>query len=149
MQPILQTSATIFQPCQGKTFTFMGNIVTYKFNPGEVCDRMFEVSATAISGRPPLHTHPWDETFYILAGEVEFQAGNQVIRAKPGCVIHLPAGVAHTFQMESLQTKFLVWVSNAAAEAYIQELATLAQQRSLSPTEVMAIGQKHQIQLVK
>jgi mannose-6-phosphate isomerase-like protein (cupin superfamily) len=37
---------------------------------------------------PPPHAHDWDETFYIVAGELEFGAGDESRRLGPGGVIH-------------------------------------------------------------
>lgn len=138
-------SATIFQPDGGKTFSFMGNTVTYKSTREGEGSRIYEVLAPAGAGVPPLHTHPWDEWFYVLEGEVEMQLGDRAILATPGYAVNLPAGVAHTFQAKSPQARFLVMVSNAGADRYIEELAAASQERQLTPDEVMAIGQKYRI----
>lgn len=138
-------TARILAPHQSPTFSFLGNTITCKFN----CDRqggiIYEFLGTAESGVPPLHSHPWDEAFYFLEGEVDFQVNDQVVQATPGYFINLPAGVAHAFRVTSPQAKFLVLVSSAAAERYLIDLAQAAQQRSLTPEEVMAIAEKHHI----
>lgn len=148
MQSISSRNATIFQPHQGKIFSFLGNTVTCKFSGHGEDSRVYEFVGTASSGTPPLHTHPWDEWFYFLEGEVAFQVGNQVVQATPGYVVNLPAGVPHTFQITSPQAKFLVWVSHAAAEQYLEELAEASQAQELTPEDVMAIAQKHHIRPV-
>ncbi len=141
-------SATIFKPNQGDTFSLLGNTITCKFDRHVQGARIYELVGTATSGVPPLHTHPWDKWFYFLEGDVAFQVADQVVQATPGDVIHLPAGVAHTFRVKSPQAKFLVGVSNAAAEQYLKELAEAAQQQELTPAEMMAIAQKHHIRPV-
>lgn len=140
-------SATIWQPHKGNSFSLMGNTVTYKSNPEGKGSRIYEVFARAGSGVPPLHTHPWNEWFYVLEGEVEMHLGERVVLATPGYAVNLPAGVAHTFEAKSPQARFLVLVSNAGAERYLEELAQASQQCQLTPDEVMAIGQKHYIRL--
>jgi Cupin domain len=35
-------------------------------------------------GRPPLHGHDFDETFYILEGELTFQLGEELITRRAG-----------------------------------------------------------------
>jgi mannose-6-phosphate isomerase-like protein (cupin superfamily) len=47
---------------------------------------------------PPPHAHEWNETFYIVAGEIEFGAGDQSRRLGPGSVAHVPGGVTHWFR---------------------------------------------------
>jgi mannose-6-phosphate isomerase-like protein (cupin superfamily) len=145
MSFLASTPTTILQPDQGNTLAFFGNTVTCKFSDKGQGSRIYEVRGTARSGIPSLHSHPWDEWFYFLEGTVNFQVGNQVVQATPGYAINLPAGVPHTFQITSPQAKFLVRVSDAAAEAYLNELAEAAQSKDLTPEAVMAIGQKHHI----
>ena len=78
-----------------------------------------------------------------------FQVETETIEATSGCYVNLPAGVAHTFQVRSPQAKFLVWVSNAAAETYINDLAQAAQDPAFTLEAVNAIAQKHHIQFVE
>lgn len=148
MSSLSSPVATVFQPGQGRTFSFFGNTVTYKFSGNGKNNRIYELVGMASSGIPPLHSHPWDEWFYFLEGEVTFQVGDCIVNATPGYVVTLPAGVPHTFSIKSAQAKFLVWVSNAAAARYIEALVEAGRDRELTPEEVMAIGQAHQIKLV-
>jgi quercetin dioxygenase-like cupin family protein len=47
---------------------------------------------------PPPHAHGWDETFYVVAGELEIGAGDVTRRLGPGSVAHVPAGTMHWFR---------------------------------------------------
>ena len=47
---------------------------------------------------PPPHAHDWDESFYILAGEIEIGIGEASARCGPGALAHLPAGTVHWFR---------------------------------------------------
>jgi quercetin dioxygenase-like cupin family protein len=47
---------------------------------------------------PPPHSHDWDETFYVIKGNVEISYGEQSVSAKPGTLVHLPAGTIHGFR---------------------------------------------------
>jgi len=47
---------------------------------------------------PPPHSHDWDESFYVMKGNVEITYGDQTINAKPGTLVHLPAGTIHGFR---------------------------------------------------
>lgn len=58
---------------------------------------LFHQQGDAGKGPPP-HKHGWDETFYILAGELDISAGGQTRRLGPGSVVHVPAGVMHWFR---------------------------------------------------
>ncbi|MDI4641876.1 cupin domain-containing protein [Rhodoblastus acidophilus] len=58
---------------------------------------LFRQQGDAGQGPPP-HAHEWDETFYIVTGEVEIGAGDLSQRLGPGAVAHVPAGVTHWFR---------------------------------------------------
>lgn len=47
---------------------------------------------------PPPHSHPWDEAFYVLSGEIAFGFEGEDLVAQAGALVHLPAGVTHWFR---------------------------------------------------
>lgn len=47
---------------------------------------------------PPPHSHDWDESFYIIKGNVEVSCGDKTITATPGTLVHVPAGTTHSFR---------------------------------------------------
>jgi len=47
---------------------------------------------------PPPHSHDWDESFYIVKGNVDISYGDRTITAMPGTFVHLPAGTIHSFR---------------------------------------------------
>ena len=46
---------------------------------------------------PKLHRHPYEEVFVVQEGRVRFTAGDEVIEARGGQVVVVPAGVPHKF----------------------------------------------------
>jgi quercetin dioxygenase-like cupin family protein len=51
---------------------------------------------------PVPHTHPWDESFYVTNGEVDFSIGeDETVTALPGTLVHVPAGTRHWFRWRS------------------------------------------------
>src|ERR1019366_7597016 len=47
---------------------------------------------------PPPHSHPWDEAFYVIGGEIAFGVDDRELVARPGTLVHLPAGTTHWFR---------------------------------------------------
>ena len=47
---------------------------------------------------PPPHSHNWDESFYVLKGQVEFICGDKSEMCVPGTLVHVPAGTIHGFR---------------------------------------------------
>jgi len=51
----------------------------------------------APGGGPALHRHPYSETFIIRRGNVVFEVAGKELRAEPGQIVVVPAGVSHRF----------------------------------------------------
>lgn len=47
---------------------------------------------------PPPHSHPWDESFYVTNGKIEFGMQDDVRTLTSGTLVHLPAGTTHWFR---------------------------------------------------
>jgi quercetin dioxygenase-like cupin family protein len=47
---------------------------------------------------PPLHSHNWDESFFVLKGKVEFNCADKTVMCLPGTLVHVPAGTVHGFR---------------------------------------------------
>lgn len=73
---------------------------------------------------PPLHRHDFDETFYVLAGQLTFQLGDKRITAGPGDLVFAPRGVAHTYANLSDATAHqLIVCAPAGFERYFARMA--------------------------
>jgi len=83
---------------------------------------------------PPLHSHPQDETFYVLEGEVTAFLGDDDPRlCRAGAVAFAPAGVPHSFRVESDTARMLFLSTPAGIEEYVTELAEPAEWPWLQP----------------
>src|SRR5687767_7145214 len=47
---------------------------------------------------PPPHSHDWDESFYVLRGEVEIECDGTRRTLKPGSLVHVPRGTVHGYR---------------------------------------------------
>ena len=74
-----------------------------------------------------LHIHSkLEETFYVLDGEFELRAGEEVRRALPGSVMFVPPGVPHGFSNPTdAPAKLLLVMSPADFDRYFIELANI------------------------
>lgn len=82
---------------------------------------IFELRGPRSSG-PPMHSHPWDEAYVLLEGEVEVTAGAQQMTATAGCFINIPRGTMHTFRVVSDEARFIVVTSPQGASAFFADL---------------------------
>jgi quercetin dioxygenase-like cupin family protein len=101
---------------------------------------------------PPLHSHPQDETFYVLEGEVTAWivepdlarddrdppawVDNCAQTGGVGLVAFAPGGTPHTFRVESDTARLLFLSTPAGVEDYVRALAEPARWPWLqAPTE--------------
>jgi len=47
---------------------------------------------------PPPHSHDWDESFYVLTGEIEFLCDGKDHICGPGTLVHVPRKTVHGFR---------------------------------------------------
>jgi quercetin dioxygenase-like cupin family protein len=75
---------------------------------------------------PVRHTHPREESFYVLRGRVDIDCDGEIIAAEHGTLVHFPAGTAHGYRFGAgggamleisgpggLATKMFELISNA------------------------------------
>ncbi len=80
------------------------------------------------------------EFFYVLEGECELHAGDQVVKAKPGSFVFVPPGVPHNIiNTSGKPAKMLMGVSPPGHEHYFEELADLLARDG--PPDAKAIGE--------
>ena len=83
---------------------------------------------------PPPHFHKYeDESFYILEGVIDFQAGDKKFRAGPGELVILPKEVPHSFDLVSDSAKALLLITPAGFEIVFKEFSTPAITLELPP----------------
>jgi len=104
---------------------FLGTLVRAKLD-GEQTGGRFALWEGVLprGAAPPLHSHPQDETFYVLDGSVLVWAGEteeQVCGV--GAAIFVPGGVPHTFRVESETARMLFLSTPAGIERFVQALS--------------------------
>jgi quercetin dioxygenase-like cupin family protein len=76
---------------------------------------------------PPLHHHAFDETFYVLEGELTFQVRDELFTAGRGALAFAPGGVVHTFaNLGDAPARYLLLCTPAGFEGYFARLAAQA-----------------------
>jgi len=84
-------------------------------------------------GGPPLH-HDFDETFYVIEGELTFQLGDELFSAKAGELVFAPRGMPHTYaNLSTAPTRHLIVCTPAGFERCFARMA--AERRGEEPPE--------------
>ena len=74
------------------------------------------------SSGPPPHNHPWDESFYVIKGEIAFGIDGSDTTAVPGTLVHLPAGTIHWFRFGKGGGEMLSMTSREGASKLFTDL---------------------------
>jgi len=113
---------------------FLGTLVRPKLDGAQTGGRFALWEGVLPRGAaPPLHSHPQDETFYVLEGELTVWIDTRERRCGPGAAVFAPAGTPHTFRIESDTARMLFLSTPAGIEDYVRALAEPARWPWLPP----------------
>jgi len=122
---VITTGQSITNPVTGETLVFRTTSVDT--NGEAVVVETFVEPNGAVAAA---HVHPkQEETFEVLAGELEFRLGKRTFVAKAGDRVLVPAGTAHRFRNVGEETAHFVCEVRPALgfERLIETMFTLAE----------------------
>jgi len=135
----------------GEHLWFLGTFVRVKLDGAQTGGRLGALEILFPRGAaPPLHSHPEDETIFVLEGELTTwivdpellgeEAGDprawvseRAQRCGPGAVLYAPGGTPHTFRVESDTARVLTLSTPAGIEAFARALGEPARWPWLQP----------------
>jgi quercetin dioxygenase-like cupin family protein len=99
------------------------NVLLRSEQSGEQIAVMDNVVGAGFPG-PPLHRHDFDETFYVLEGELTFQLEDEIFTKKAGELAFAPRNVPHTFaNLSGAEARTLIVCTPAGFERYFDRMA--------------------------
>jgi quercetin dioxygenase-like cupin family protein len=134
----------------GDTLWFLGTLAKMKLDGRQTGGRFALWEGVFPHGAaPPLHSHPQDETFYVLEGEitawlVEPELARDAVdpsawvdtrgtRCPSGTVVFAPGGTPHTFRVESDTARMLMLSTPGGIDNLVRGLAEPARWPWLQP----------------
>jgi mannose-6-phosphate isomerase-like protein (cupin superfamily) len=137
---------------EGERLWFLGTLQIIRL-PAEASDGRFALIEGLLPhlASPPLHTHPQDETYVVLEGTLTLVAGDERFELGPGGAATAPAGVPHTFRVESETARVLLLSTPAGLERMMRDASVPATAPALPPPdaprpsadELAAIFERH------
>jgi quercetin dioxygenase-like cupin family protein len=121
---------------EGESLWSLGTLVTLKVT-GEQTGGRFSLWENVFpqGAAPPVHTHPQDESFFILEGELTIWLDGEPRSCGPGSFTFAPGGCPHTFRVDS-ETATLVAISTPAGiEGFLRDVGTPADRPTLPPAD--------------
>lgn len=93
---------------------------------------------------PVPHSHPWDESFFVTQGEVDFSlADGKQLTATPGTLVHVPAGTTHWFRWRAGGGAMLSMTSRRGASAMFTEIDQAIAPDRPDVDKLIAIAVRH------
>lgn len=109
---------------------------------------LMEVIMPRDSG-PPLHTHDWDEAYYIIEGEVQFSIGAQSVLATAGDFLYTPAGIPHGFHGASERARMLILDVPAHAGKFFKDVNREVTELPRQLSKLIEIGARNGIHFAR
>lgn len=95
---------------------------------------------------PPPHRHDWDEAYYVLEGEVEFQIDGEQVKSRAGDFNYLPRNTVHAFKGASPSpARVLIFAAPAHASEFFEEVNSEVRSLPDDLAKVPEIGRRHGI----
>jgi quercetin dioxygenase-like cupin family protein len=90
----------------------------------------------------PRHTHTReDETYYVLAGELEVIVGDEASTLRPGDSLTAPRNIPHQLRNSgNVENHYLIMFSPAGFEGFLRATAIPAPDNAVAPTEPPAVA---------
>ena len=136
---------------EGKALWLLGGLYEVKLAGEETDGALTVMEMTIPAGMgPPPHTHPGDESVYVLEGTVRYQIGEETIEGGPGSFFHVPEGIWENFQ-PTTDARLLVFYRPGGIDRFFAEAGEPAQAREVPPPaaappdfeRIVAIGERH------
>jgi mannose-6-phosphate isomerase-like protein (cupin superfamily) len=98
---------------------------------------------------PPAHRHDWDEAYYILEGEVDFEIDGRGVRSSQGDFNYLPRNTVHGFKGASeAPARLLIFAAPAHGSEFFHELNDEVRRLPEDGSKIVEIGERHGIQFM-
>jgi quercetin dioxygenase-like cupin family protein len=132
----------------GTPYHMIGNVLRTKLVVSDAAgSATVMVNTVTPHNGPPLHQHPFEESFYILDGAFVFEIDGAAHAVAPGDFVHVPAGVPHVFQNTTeSDARYLLVIRPAGIERYFEECAEHAISDPGDTAAMNALGEKYGIQ---
>ena len=139
--PTTVSKPLVLGPGEGRRFA----TITVKTDAGSSPMAVFESELPpGVLVAPPHVHHEYTESFYVLAGEVDFRVAERTVRCPAGALVHVPPGVVHGFHNPGPDpARLLILVHPAAGLGLIEGMYALLAGGTPDPTALSALFAQH------
>ena len=107
---------------------------------------IFDTRGPAGAGPPP-HTHPWEENYVVLSGELEVTVDGQAQRVGEGALLHVPANAVHGYRNVT-DCHFLTIVTRGQAAPFFAQVASEVEMRPPDIAGIVRVAGEYGIEMI-
>jgi len=143
----MTTQIIIKQAHQGNWLNVLGMEIQFLSTKNDTDGRHSSMLNTVPKGLgAPLHSHPWDESFYILKGEVELTVVDTKYHLSEGDYALVPANKIHSFSgLSDSEALMLLNECPSHSHAFFQEINDTVTTLPDDLAKMPSIGKRHQV----
>ena len=98
---------------------------------------------------PPPHRHNWDEAYYVLEGEIDFEIDGEPVTIGPGDFARLPANTIHGFKGASTAgARVLIFAQPGHASEFFEQLNDEVRRLPDDLEKLPEIASRHGIEMM-
>lgn len=142
----MERAPFVVKPAEHSPLRVVGETITVLANAKDTKSIEVFLQHGPEGAGPPPHTHPWDESYYVLEGQVDVMLGEKTVTLAVGEFVFIPAGTPHGFRMRSATAKFLSFNNAGGASAFFTELDREVKGENDIP-KMMPIAQRHEVKI--
>ena len=142
--------AIVVKPDQGETLNVLGMPLRF------LCDGPDTDSAWSLMEEeiglgqgPAAHRHDWDEAYYVVSGELDFQIDGKPVHLGAREFAYLPRNTVHAFKGASESpTHVLIFAVPAHSSAFFKDVNREVRVLPEDLSKLPAIGRRHGIEFM-
>jgi len=94
----MSTKPRVIKPADREiALDVLGTKVTVLASGDGSSDQRITLQSGSEGTGPPPHSHDWDESFFVTAGQIQFTVGGEKTICPVGTLVQIPAGTVHSF----------------------------------------------------
>jgi quercetin dioxygenase-like cupin family protein len=98
---------------------------------------------------PPPHKHDWDESFYVIRGDIEFGYNDEQMTARPGTLVYLPGGTVHWFRFNEGGGQMIsITGQGSDASQFFNDLGTEIPSAAPDIEKLLQIADRHGVDFI-
>lgn len=122
-------------PTLDNSYWYIGHLMSVLISAKDTNGLFSLIHGFEIQGlEPPPHTHTKeDESFYVIAGEIDYVVGEKSFNAKSGDWVFMPRNIQHSFKVVTAKAEVLMLLTPGGFENYFIDMSEPAKELVIPP----------------